>query len=259
MNIQIKHNSNQYEINSNEGIAISIPVKFNDSQNPKFYDTSNPEKRYYSSDGIEYSLSKGAGCNVPLINMNIHCSGTHTESANHVLSAGRFVGEIQNINFISSQLISVQPESSTDEDYHAEYNDNDKIITKNILSNIELDKDFMDAIIIRTLPNNESKKTMNYNNEHHPFLTNDAVRYIKEMGIKHILIDTPSIDRYDDDGKLGNHHIFFMDQNTPNDNTVTELIFVPDSCEDGKYFLSLGIANFNLDAAPSSPVIYRVK
>ena len=66
-------------------------------------------------------------------------------------------------------------------------------------------------------------------------------------------------DRYDDDGKLGNHHIFFMDQNTPNDNTVTELIFVPDSCEDGKYFLSLGIANFNLDAAPSSPVIYRVK
>ena len=71
MNIQIKHNSNQYEINSNEGIAISIPVKFNDSQNPKFYDTSNPEKKYYSSNGIEYSLSKGAGCNVPLINLNM--------------------------------------------------------------------------------------------------------------------------------------------------------------------------------------------
>ena len=115
MNIQIKHNSNQYEINSNEGIAISIPVKFNDSQNPKFYDTSNPEKKYYSSDGIEYSLSKGAGCNVPLINMNIHCSGTHTETAAHVFNDAHSIGSISNLNFIPAILISIHPQSNLDD------------------------------------------------------------------------------------------------------------------------------------------------
>ena len=259
MKIQIEHNNRLYKINSNEGTRISIPMNFNKDQNPKFYDTNNPEKKYYSSNQVEYSLSRGAGCNVPLINMNIHCSGTHTESANHVVSEGKLIGDIQNTDFIPSQLISVSSENSTSENYHVSYNDNDRFITKNILSSIDFDLDFMDSIIIRTLPNDDSKKTMNYNDDHHPFLTNDAIRYIKQMGVNHILIDTPSIDRYDDEGKLGNHHIFFMDNEKPNSNTITELIFVPNICADGKYFLSLGIASFNLDAAPSSPVIYKTK
>ena len=202
MKIQIEHNHKLYEINSDEGTSISIPVNFNKDLNPKFYDTNNPEKKYYLSDKVEYNLSKGAGCNVPLINMNIHCSGTHTESANHILGEGKFISEIKNLDFIPAQLISVEPENSTNENYHVAYNSNDRMITKNILSSSKLNLDFIDSIIIRTLPNDDSKKTINYNNTHHPFLTNDAIRYIKDFGIKHILIDTPSVDRYDDDGKL---------------------------------------------------------
>ena len=104
MKIQIEHNNQLYEINGNEGTGISIPVNFNKDQNPKFYDINNPQKKYYLSNQVEYSLSKGAGCNVPLINMNIHCSGTHTESANHVLSEGKLIGDIQNTNFILNTI-----------------------------------------------------------------------------------------------------------------------------------------------------------
>ena len=74
------------------------------------------------------------------------------------------------------------------------------------------------------------------------------------------MVDTPSIDRFDDGGQLENHKIFFMDQDsTINKNTITELAFIPDKCTDGKYFICIGTANFKLDAAPSNPMIYKIK
>ena len=44
--------------------------------------------------------------------------------------------------------------------------------------------------------------------------------------MKHLLIDTPSVDRYNDNGKLGNHHIFFSDDKGYNYNTITEFAFI---------------------------------
>ena len=78
------------------------------------------------------------------------------------------------------------------------------------------------------------------------------------LGIKNLLIDTPSIDRFEDNGLLGNHHIFLSDQGIPNKNTITELVYIPDINIDGKYLLNLGIPNFNLDAAPSRPILFRI-
>ena len=69
----------------------------------------------------------------------------------------------------------------------------------------------------------------------------------------------PSIDRYNDGGKLGNHHFFFTDASIANKNTITELVYIPDTAADGKYFLNLNISNFKLDAAPSRPFIYSYK
>ena len=256
MKIKIDNNNNIYSIDSQSGVDISIPMKFNDNQNPKFYDLSNPVKRYYKSGDNEYSLNKGGGCNVPMIKLNVHCMGTHTESANHISKDGTTINMINNLNFIPAQLITIKPETKTNESYHTLIDNSDKLITKSLLKNaIDSDNDFLDSIIIRTLPNGKEKKKMNYNNNPHPFLTTDAIIFLNDIGVEHILIDTPSIDKYDDEGKLGNHHMFF---NNKNYNTITELIYVPSSCEDGKYFLSIGIPNFNLDAAPSRPIIYKI-
>ena len=91
MKIKIEHNNKIYQIDPNDGVSISIPVEFNGNEHPKFYDDSNPTKEYYKSNNIEYNLNQDAGCNVPLVTMNVHCSGTHTETANHVINNSYFI------------------------------------------------------------------------------------------------------------------------------------------------------------------------
>ena len=59
----------------------------------------------------------------------------------------------------------------------------------------------------------------------------------------------------------GKIHLGVLDnpKNTiSNENTITEFVYIPDECRDGKFFLNLNIANFNLDAAPSRPTLYPI-
>ena len=59
---------------------------------------------------------------------------------------------------------------------------------------------------------------------------------------------------------MKNHKIFFTNEDESiNKNTVTELAFIPDHCLDGRYLLCIGAPNFKLDAAPSKPIIYKIK
>jgi hypothetical protein len=75
----------------------------------------------------------------------------------------------------------------------------------------------------------------------------------------------PSIDRIYDEGKLANHRIFWNvepgsfepNENSRVNNTITELIYVPNNVEDGNYLLNLQIAPFDSDASPSRPVIFK--
>ena len=138
MKVKIEYNKKVYQINPDGGIDISISVKFNENKNPKFYDTSNPKKDYYQSSDVKYNVDEGAGCSVPLVTMNIHCSGTHTETASHVIKKAPIISDLENLNFIPSQLISITPESNSNEEYHSDINENDKVITKSQLYMLEI-------------------------------------------------------------------------------------------------------------------------
>lgn len=89
--------------------------------------------------------------------------------------------------------------------------------------------------------------------------------YIVELGVTHLLVDLPSIDRIYDDGKLGNHRRFWnvepgsfeVNAKTRTNSTITELIYVPNEVPDGEYVLNLQIAPFAADASPSRPVIFK--
>jgi hypothetical protein len=88
-----------------------------------------------------------------------------------------------------------------------------------------------------------------------------------ERDVKHLLVDLPSIDRLHDEGKLSNHRIFWrveagsfkVNEATRMHSTITELIYVPNKVEDGEYLMNLQIAPFEADAAPSRPVIFKMK
>ena len=75
-----------------------------------------------------------------------------------------------------------------------------------------------------------------------------------------MLCDIPSVDREDDGGKLLAHKAFFGVPESPRwDATITELIYVDNSIEDGLYMLDIQIASFQSDASPSRPLLYRLK
>ena len=73
-----------------------------------------------------------------------------------------------------------------------------------------------EVLIIRTNPNPKSKQFINFLDNPPPFFTNDAMAMICDMGINHLIVDIPSVDRMSDKGILGNHKIFWGDGSNPN-------------------------------------------
>ena len=110
-----------------------------------------------------------------------------------------------------------------------------------------------------------AKKSKNYSNTNPPYLEEAAAAYIRECGIKHLLIDLPSVDREHDEGKLLAHKAFWnvkdvneLNPDARHDATITEMIYVNDEVQDGAYLLNLQIASFENDASPSKPVLYKI-
>ena len=109
------------------------------------------------------------------------------------------------------------------------------------------------------MPNTTEKLSKQYSHTNPPYLLEEAAVYLRNKGVKHILIDLPSVDKEKDDGLLLAHNAFW---NTAGklrkDATITEFIYVANSIEDGKYILNLQIAPFENDASPSKPVLYKL-
>jgi arylformamidase len=79
------------------------------------------------------------------------------------------------------------------------------------------------------------------------------------LGLDHLLIDLPSVDRESDGGKLLAHKAFWQFPERIRKNcTITELVYVADTIQDGLYFLNLQITSLEMDASPSKPVLYNL-
>ena len=104
------------------------------------------------------------------------------------------------------------------------------------------------------------KLTMEYSNTNPPFMDHSCVEVLNGLGVKHLLVDIPSVDKEVDGGVLAFHHAFWQVPEKPLiHRTITELIFVPNHLTDGDYLLELQVANFENDAAPSRPLLYPIK
>ena len=69
--------------------------------------------------------------------------------------------------------------------------------------------------------------------------------FLREKGVKHLLIDLPSVDKEKDEGKLLSHHAFWNTSGKVRlDATITEFIYVPNTIKDGLYFLNLMVAAY---------------
>ena len=169
---------------------------------------------------------------------------------------------------IPAVLITVYPKLFNDikESYHCSIKDNELVISAESISEKfgKWEDDNPQALIIRTLPNAEDKKHHQFAKTPPSFFTNDALELISILGIEHLVVDLPSIDRMSDNGILGNHRIFWGDGSNPkgevNPNstkTITELAYIQDEVIDGFYFLNIQLPHFQCDAAPSRPILIK--
>ena len=140
MIIKTIHQKIEYSIDTEKVIDISIPYNFNGKQ-PNFYDVEKGKLSPLKTGSELWSVADGASCNVPEISMNIHCSGTHTESVGHLLKKTGDIGKMLKEGFIPTVLITVTPEffGKTHENYHCDVNESESIITA-IMIKTQLEK-----------------------------------------------------------------------------------------------------------------------
>ena len=229
-------------------IDISIPVRAGAENVNAWY--VNPVKIEPVVNGTWIGeVKQGGSVNFRNISFNPHGNGTHTECVGHISKEDYSINQCLKTFFFLAELITILPD---------ELENGDKIITKTHIENC-LQGKLPEAIVIRTLDNHISKINKQYSNTNPPYLTADAATYIHALGINHLLIDLPSVDRENDQGELAAHHIFFQyPNNTKLNRTITEMIYVPNNIYDGTYLLNLQIASFENDATPSKPVLYQL-
>lgn len=250
----ILHNDQTFQIDLSQPLDISLPIS-NTDRNPIAWYIEKPEiEPVRFGDWIGKVSEGSSSTNFNTIAFNPHGHGTHTECLGHITRDFYSINQCLKQFFFTAELISVQPETSGE----------DRIITKSQIEKA-LKGNRPQAIIIRTLPNTDDKKSKKYSNTNWPYLLEEAALFIRECTIEHLLIDLPSVDREHDEGKLLAHKAFWnvKDINILNSDarlqsTITEMIFADQTIEDGSYMLNLQIVSFENDASPSKPVLYKL-
>jgi kynurenine formamidase len=245
---------NNFQIDLSKPIDISIPLSNTDA-NPIAWYIEKPQIKPVKFGDWVGKVSKGSSTNFNNIFFNPHGHGTHTECLGHITKEFYSINQCLKQFFFTAELISIEPKMMG----------LDLIITKEQVV-AALNGKTSEAIVIRTLPNETAKKHKNYSHTNPPYLTEEAAIFIRENGFKHLLIDLPSVDREEDEGKLLAHKAFWNVKNVNNLNSdarldcmITEMIFVEDDVKDGSYILNLQIASFENDASPSKPVLYKTE
>ncbi len=193
-------------------------------------------------------VSEGGSVNFNNIFFNPHAHGTHTECFGHISKEFHSVNDSLKTFFFLAEVITVRPDRIG----------GDQVIPEESISKA-LNGSTPQAIVIRTLPNLITKKTKHWSNTNWPYLHENAAIFLRKIGVKHLLIDLPSVDREQDEGKLLAHRAFWEYPKNPRiDCTITEMIYVPEFIEDGSYLLNLQMASFGNDASPSKPVLYKI-
>lgn len=247
MKTTIEINNQTINVDLSKPLDISLPIQANE-ENPLAWYLTEPTIEPVQMEDWVGKVSEGASVNFNNIYFNPHGHGTHTESFGHISEEFYSVNDALKTFFFIAEVISVNTTEVGE----------DEIIFEETIRQA-LNRKTPEAIIIRTLPNTSEKKMKHWSNTNWPFLHEKAAHYLREIGVKHLLIDLPSIDQEMDEGKLLAHKAFWnYPENPRKDCTITELIYVPDSIVDGEYLLNLQMASFHNDASPSKPVLYKI-
>ena len=243
-----QYKGKEFEIDLSNPLDISIPLHTGKNCVSAWYVSPMKLEPVVMGDWVG-DVNKGAGVNFRNIFFNPHGNGTHTECVGHISKEFITINQCLKKFWFIAEVISVEPSEQN----------GDFFITKNAIEN-KIRERIPEALIIRTLPNGADKLSKQYSNTNPPYLEKEAMQFIHENGIDHILIDLPSVDKEVDGGELLAHHIFWQYPQKPLlHRTISEMIYVSNEIQDGTYMMNLQIASFENDASPSKPVLYKPK
>ncbi len=248
MEINFQHQEKNYKADLSQPLDISLPLKEGMKTVNCFYAPYMSTSPVVAGDFIG-STEKGGPLNFLNVKFNPHGNGTHTECVGHIAKKKFTINQCLKQFWFLVEVVSVIPTKQGE----------DRIIKKEAFENFCEYLGEVDAIAIRTLPNDNLKKQMNYSGSNPVYMEEAATKFLVENGIQHLLIDLPSVDREEDGGALLSHKTFWKyPENPRTDCTITELIHIPNSIKDGLYLLNIQIASFEIDASPSKPVLYEI-
>ncbi|MEY2707959.1 MAG: hypothetical protein RLZZ146_458 [Bacteroidota bacterium] len=205
--------------------------------------------------GFVGSVAEGGSANCEILTLCAHGNTTHTECMGHITQSRIVLSDVLNQFWFSAQLVTAELHEG-------------KYVGLSEVKQWPLHQ--VDALIVRSLPNPLSKKNCQWSGNEPPYFAPEALSFLRDAGIQHLLTDFPSVDPEVDEGRLSAHHEWWglpqrvaggvvasVEPAHPRFHaTITELIYVGDHLEDGLYALNLQCPNLRTDAVPSRPVIY---
>jgi arylformamidase len=244
--VQLTLNEREYHCDITCGHDLSLPVR-RDAGGIRAFGLGPVQMTPFQAGSFIGNVAAGGSANCDLLSFYPHGNGTHTESMGHIMREPLSVYRALKQFFFPALLISVEPEPRGE----------DRVITEAHIREALHSHPGVEALIIRSLPNDTGKRERDYTGTNPAWFESEALAVAAAAGVKHWLCDVPSVDREDDGGLLLAHHAWWQYPQTPRtDATITELIFVPDEAADGLYLLNLQVAPIESDAAPSRPLIF---
>lgn len=274
MKVILQIGGRTFAADADRAVSLARLLDF-ESQDAEF-GAPPPNRRPLQLGRFVGDTQQGGGCNVDQLSLIPHCHGTHTETVGHIVDQQVPIAEAQLPVWMICALLTVTPQASaeTDEDYQPPPRAGDVLMTAAGLKNAyealaansaeDCHEAFVSqpvkALIVRCP---SSARSPQPSLVIPPYFSTAAIRWCNQLGVHHLLVDSPSIDRLEDDGQLTNHHAYWnvpagthtLSPDSWTDKSITESIAVDPQVADGIYLLNLQVPAFCSDAAPSRPVI----
>ena len=260
----------RYAADLSDPLSIAMPLDF-DGVQPNHFGAPRAHAQPLSADGFVGDVRAGGTVNCEQLALVPHCNGTHTECVGHVTTDRLAVHEVLRGGLSVARLISVRavPIGASGEHADPEATPGEPVITAGALGEAlaALPGD-SEALIVRTLPNDAGKLARRYDGAAPaPYFTPEAAVLLVRAGVRHLVVDLPSVARAGDRGRLVAHRTFWglpagsrrVHDAARREATITELAWIAPTVHDGWYLLDLQLPAFMSDAAPSRPILFPLR
>lgn len=237
-----------HKINLNLPICISTPFGSPEHLPRAFHAPNLQIEAVRNGDWIG-STKEGGILNFKNIFINPHGNGTHTECVGHIAKEEYFIKDCLSTFHHLAQLVSIAPEQIN----------GDSVISLSRINSLDLHEG-INCLIIRTLPNSKEDKIKDWTESNPAYIAPEAMKVLVSMGIEHFMIDTPSVDREHDEGKLLAHKYFWNYPDGPirTNASISEMVYVPNEVKDGIFIVNIQVLPLLMDASPSNILLYSI-